>query len=84
MTDSLEKHHGWRAVEMAIKGAAKSAYKQDQTRPVEDMIRQTYYDRFLCRVFFEDSGWVLKGGSWMLARVPNARRTLDADLYRSG
>ena len=27
---------------------------------------------------------MLKGGAGMLARIPTARRTLDADLYRTG
>jgi hypothetical protein len=31
-----------------------------------------------------DSEWVLKGGSGMLARVSNSRRTLDVDLFRNG
>ncbi|MDR1999553.1 MAG: hypothetical protein LBQ06_06385 [Frankiaceae bacterium] len=62
------------------------AVKAHPKRKVDDLIRQTYFDRFLCRVFSdgEDSGWVLKGGSGMLARLPNARRTLDVDLYRVG
>ena len=75
-----------RAVESAIKDAAKNAHTADPSRQVGDLIRQAYYDRFLCRVFSdsEDSEWVLKGGTGMLARVPTARRTLDADLFRSG
>jgi len=74
------------AVEMAIKEAAKAANLSDPSRQINDLIRQAHYDRFLCRVFSdgEDSEWVLKGGSGMLARVPNARRTLDADLYLDG
>ena len=86
MTDSLESYHDWRAVEMAIKDAAKAASLADPSRQVGDLIRQTHYDRFLCRVFSEGgaSEWVLKGGTGMLARLPNARRTQDADLYLDG
>jgi hypothetical protein len=75
-----------KAVEMAIAAGAKAIHDTDPTRNVNDLIRQAHYDRFLCRVFYEgpDSEWVLKGGSGMLARVPNARRTLDADLHRHG
>ena len=78
-------HFGYpdaRAVEAAIKAAAKSAHDSDPARLTGDLIRQTYYDRFLCRVFSESdaSEWVLKGGTGMLARIPTARRTLDADL----
>lgn len=74
-----------RAVEAAIKAAAKSAHDADPTRQTGDLIRQAYYDRFLCRVFSDAdaSEWVLKGGTGMLARIPTARRTLDADLYRA-
>jgi hypothetical protein len=74
------------AVDAAIKSAARNAHQADSARQIGDLIRQAHYDRFLCRVFSggEDSEWVLKGGSGILARVPNARRTRDADLYRSG
>lgn len=45
--------------------------------------RQFAYDRLLARVFTsEDAGWVLKGGTALLARVRNARHTLDIDLAR--
>ncbi|SOD75069.1 nucleotidyltransferase AbiEii toxin of type IV toxin-antitoxin system [Jatrophihabitans sp. GAS493] len=52
---------------------------------VTDRIRQVYFDRFLCRVFSEgtSSEWLLKGGTGMLARVPNTRATKDVDLYRA-
>ena len=86
MTDKPETYQSWKAVEMAIKSAAVETHRRDPTRLVDDLIRQAHYDRFLCRVFSDGdaSEWVLKGGSGMLARVPNTRRTLDADLYREG
>ena len=86
MTNESETYQDWRAVEQAIKSAATEAHQQDPTRIVADLIRQAHYDRFLCRVFSDGdaSEWILKGGSGMLARVPNTRRTLDADLYREG
>ena len=61
-----------RAVEQAIKNAAKIAHEADPSRVISDLIRQAYFDRFLCRVFSDgdESEWVLKGGSGMLARVP--------------
>lgn len=72
-------------VEAAIKDAAQKACRTDPSRIVPDLIRQACFDRFLCRVFSDDveSDWALKGGTGMLARVPNARATLDIDLYRS-
>jgi hypothetical protein len=74
------------AVEMALKDAAKQANREDNTVPVGTRLRQAHFDRFLCRVFSEgdQSEWVLKGGTGMLARVPNTRATLDIDLFRSG
>ncbi|MDR0594411.1 MAG: nucleotidyl transferase AbiEii/AbiGii toxin family protein, partial [Bifidobacteriaceae bacterium] len=86
MTRHPEGYDNWRAVEMAIKSAAIRAHEADPRLLVSDLIRQAYYDRFLTRVFWEGeaSQWVLKGGGGMLARVPNARRTLDADLYHEG
>ncbi|MDR0944710.1 MAG: nucleotidyl transferase AbiEii/AbiGii toxin family protein [Bifidobacteriaceae bacterium] len=86
MTQIPKPYPNARAVEAAIKDAAKREHQAHPSRQVADLIRQTYYDRFLCRVFAEGESneWVLKGGSGMLARLPNARRTLDADLYRDG
>lgn len=46
-----------------------------------ELYRQALHDRFLCRVFFEgNEHFVLKGGSGMLARVPDARTTKDLDF----
>lgn len=43
--------------------------------------RQALRDRFLCRVFSDpENRFILKGGSGMLARVPNVRATRDADF----
>ena len=47
-------------------------------------IELEYFNRFLSRVFSDDSGseWVLKGGTGILARVSSTRATRDIDLYR--
>lgn len=73
-------------VEAAIRAAAKKARALDPSVNVQERIRHAGFDRFLCRVFSDeaDSGWVLKGGTGMLARVPSTRSTLDVDLYRTG
>lgn len=43
--------------------------------------RQALRDRFLCRVFSDPEGrFVLKGGSGLLARIPDARATRDIDF----
>jgi hypothetical protein len=74
-----------RAVDDAIKQAAKNAAAADSSVSVSDRIRQAHFDRFLCRVFSEGdtSEWLLKGGTGMLARVPDGRSTKDVDLYRA-
>jgi hypothetical protein len=73
-------------VEAAIKDAARRAFASDATVSVGEHIRQTYFDRFLCRIFSEglDSEWLVKGGTGMLARVPQTRATKDVDLVRGG
>lgn len=75
-----------RGVENAIKDAARRAAAADPSRDVNRRIQQEYFNRFLSRVFSEaeDSEWVLKGGTGMLARVPSTRATRDIDLYRRG
>ena len=74
-----------KAVDDAIKQAARNAAAADPSVSVTDRIRQAYFDRFLCRVFSEGdtSEWLLKGGTGMLARVPDSRSTKDIDLYRA-
>ena len=73
-------------VEAAIKDVAKRAAVADQSLDTNERIRLEYFNRFLSRVFSEgdDSEWVLKGGTGILARVPSTRATRDIDLYRQG
>lgn len=75
-----------KGVEDAIKAAARAARAADPSLSIEERIRLEYFNRFLSRIFSENSAseWVLKGGTCMLARVPSARATLDIDLYRQG
>ncbi len=53
---------------------------------INQIRRHFAYDRFLTRLFFDpDSTWVLKGGTGLLARVPQqARHTQDIDLHYRG
>lgn len=61
-----------RAVKKSIKGSGR-----DPGVAYREMLR----DRFLCRVFSEDDPrFLLKGGSGMLARIPDARATKDVDF----
>jgi hypothetical protein len=75
----------WRAVEQATKDAAKRARAAagSDGLTLEQHLLQARFDRFLCRVFDGDGAdgrWLLKGGTALLARVPNARGTRDVDL----
>jgi hypothetical protein len=75
-----------RGVEGAIREAARRATAANPSLDVHKRIQLEYFNRFLSRVFSEaeDSEWVLKGGTGMLARVPSSRATRDIDLYRRG
>ncbi len=81
-----EGYRDWRALELAIKDAAKKSAQQAgpgvSAATVDAQIRQARFDRFLSRVFAEgeQSEWLLKGGMSMLARVARSRTTKDMDL----
>lgn len=79
-TDRTAAYPNARAASQAIKAAAQHAKRQGSL-PIDSLIRQVTFDRFLCRIFLpETTSFVLKGGTGMLARIPNARTTLDVDL----
>lgn len=86
MAEQAGGYANWRALELATKDAAKkrerAAAAGGPSVRLDAQIQQARFDRFLTRVFAEgdQSGWMLKGGLSMLARVPNARRTKDVDL----
>lgn len=74
MTNSIYKTPA--EFDRVIKKAASKAEGDTGER-----YRQALRDRFLCRVFSDsENRFILKGGSGMLARVPNARATRDADF----
>lgn len=69
-----------RAVESSIRSAALVAAERSG-RDVDRLIREARFDRFLCRVFIAGGDrFLLKGGTGMLARIPEARATRDIDL----
>lgn len=72
------------AAEAGIKVAARKAAQTTASLTVNEWIVAEHFNRFLSRVFAnaDDSSWILKGGVAMLARIPQARTTLDIDLYR--
>lgn len=75
----LEPYGSGAAVESAIREAARrsTTIGRDTSR----LVREAIFDRFLCRVFADESEtFTLKGGTGMLARIPTARTTRDIDL----
>jgi hypothetical protein len=56
------------------------------TYGVNELRRQFAYDRFLTRVFSDNTDrWILKGGGGLLARMPGqARHSMDLDLFYQG
>ncbi len=67
----------------AFDRAVKRAVRQSGAEPGAGY-RQALRDRFLCRVFAGGNGtFVLKGGSGLLARIPDARATRDLDFATS-
>ena len=81
---SDERYTSPAGVEAAIAAAAKKASAADPSISSSDRIRQEYFRRFLSRIFSQtdDSDWILKGGTGVLARVASARTTTDVDLFR--
>ena len=76
-------YRSWLGIAQAIKSEAGRAAKAGESSlNVHEQIVQANHDRFLSRVFADgdDSEWLLKGGTAMLARVPKSRATSDLDL----
>ncbi|MFT0847692.1 nucleotidyl transferase AbiEii/AbiGii toxin family protein [Actinomycetaceae bacterium L2_0104] len=82
MTD--ERYKSAAGVEAAIRESARKASAADPSISIGDRITQEHFNRFLSRIFSDaaDSGWLLKGGTGVLARVGSARTTRDVDLFR--
>lgn len=83
MTSEEESYRSWQGVSQAIKTEASRAAKSGESGlTVTEQIVQANHDRFLSRVFADgdESEWLLKGGTAMLARVPRSRATKDLDL----
>ena len=72
------------ALDTSIKDRLASAARASPYS-IAEMRRHIAYDRLLARVFLRDpDGWVLKGGTGLLARIPGvARHTADVDLFRN-
>lgn len=73
----------WAGISQAIKTEATRITKSGQSSlNLNEQILQANHDRLLSRVFADgdESEWLLKGGTAMLARVPKSRSTKDLDL----
>ena len=81
----MSRYQSARALQQAVKSVGTSMIANAELNAKEGVTDSFIHDRFLCRIFGFDSenAWVLKGGTNMLARVPQARRTMDIDLYQA-
>jgi Nucleotidyl transferase AbiEii toxin, Type IV TA system len=72
------------AMRTAVLARAKQAAQTNpQGLSVSELLRQFAYDRLLARLFTaEPEGWVLKGATGLLARIPTSRHSRDVDLWR--
>ena len=72
--------------ERAIRAALTDRLKAEgrrSGRELQDVRRQFVLRRFLTRVFADQPDqWILKGGTAMVLRLPNARPSKDLDLLR--
>ena len=84
MTEDESPYRDWRGVEQAMKAAAAASASRGGAG-VGDQLVRARFDRFLSRVFADgsSSGWLLKGGTSILARVSDSRHTQDLDLVAS-
>lgn len=80
MNEIANSYQSAQALRAALKDHAKNR------RLLDGYLESWLRDRFLCRVFYlgANSPWVLKGGTGMLARVPDARATTDVDIFQTG
>ena len=67
------------AFRSAVDTKLKAQARRDG-RLFAELRREFLYQRFLARVFHEESLWVLKGGIGLLTRLPGARHSRDIDL----
>lgn len=80
MSETQDGYRDGNAVFAAIKQVARQQAR-GASSSVDSLIRQATYDRFLCRIFsVGNPTFVLKGGTGMLARIPQTRATRDIDL----
>jgi predicted nucleotidyltransferase component of viral defense system len=64
-----------------VEARLKTEARGHPSRRLEEVRRQFLLQRFLARVFADpETGWILKGGTGLLVRVPNARHSNDIDL----
>jgi hypothetical protein len=83
MTASRVPYATPQAMRHAVLAHAGNAAQKGSSARVDQLLRQFSYGRLLARLFMlEPERWVLKGATGLLARVPEARHSLDVDLWR--
>ena len=83
MAEQAQGYQSWQGISQAIKTEAGRVVRSgESSASVAEQIVQANHDRFLSRVFADgdESEWLLKGGTAMLARVARSRATRDLDL----
>lgn len=87
MSESAQPYGSWKGIDQASKDVAKQRHRAGEagSLTLNDQLLQMRFDRLLCRVFVDGhaSRWMLKGGTALLARIPDSRRTQDLDLAPS-
>lgn len=71
----------------AFKQAADEKLRRvakERKRPMEQLAREFLFQRFMARIFYAPTAWVVKGGASLLVRLPHARHSKDIDLVRAG
>jgi Nucleotidyl transferase AbiEii toxin, Type IV TA system len=71
------------AFERSLSDRLKQRAALRPSTSVNQVRREYYLQRFLARVFTEPDGpWILKGGTGLLVRLPEARHSQDIDLLQ--
>jgi Nucleotidyl transferase AbiEii toxin, Type IV TA system len=82
VTDPTVRYATPQAMRDAVMARAKSAAGARPQLSVDQLLRQFAYARLLARLFvLAPEDWLLKGATGLVVRLPNARHSLDVDLW---
>ncbi|MCX4099242.1 nucleotidyl transferase AbiEii/AbiGii toxin family protein [Nocardia sp. alder85J] len=77
----MAREYNSKGFQRVLNDLARQAATGRRTQTV--LLREFFMQRFLARVFDEQSGWILKGGISLLVRLPGARASEDVDLLHT-